>query len=109
MPNRVEVKQETASVLEEKASIFNTLFQKQEIEFNKSPDRTYYLVSCKFIKEWLDFCTAKTSSRLFPSSMNEDLVEAGSKKLKANLREKEDFSIVNENIYALFSKYAKTV
>ena len=45
-----------------------------QLEFQKSTDKVYYLVSCKFIEQWKNFCRDNASFRIQPEPMNIDIV-----------------------------------
>lgn len=44
-------------------------------EFLESKEKNYYLVSCKFINEWKNFCRDTSNSRQQPEPMNADIVD----------------------------------
>ena len=44
-----------------------------EEEFDSSEDQIYYIVSTKFIEEWIAFCESSNNRRLAPKKMNFDI------------------------------------
>ncbi len=44
-----------------------------QVEFDSSEDQIYYIVSVKFIEEWIAFCEAPNNKRLAPQKMNFDI------------------------------------
>ena len=61
-----KVSAEVALELEEKAKMFGEEFKACKEEFSKSKEKIYYLVSCKFIREWIEYCTSTSEMRPWP-------------------------------------------
>lgn len=67
---QIEVSPELAQTLSAYHNKFNTLFETQKLDFNRSSHLIYYLVSTKFIREWLAYCHDEASLRTPPNFMN---------------------------------------
>jgi ubiquitin carboxyl-terminal hydrolase 4/11 len=83
---------------------FERLYDQQP-SLQATEDDRFYLVSVRFIKTWRDFCLDQEKERELPATMNEDLFQPGTRRLREGLVEREDFEIVSADVFEAFGEF----